>query len=278
MAGGKPAAGESRSLFTREGDGYRPTRWARGPWNPNHLHGGPSAVLLAHLLETQRGDPDFLLTRMTLDMFRPVPLDLLGVEARVVREGRRIRAVDASVTNGGKVVARASGVFLRRVEGRAASVTLPVRPPLPGWRTLPSGDPLGTPTDDPDLFHRSVDMRLTNTPLKGESVAAWALAPFDFVPGVPLSPVERVASVSDFVNAMGMMSRNGRASFINVDLSLYLLREPRSDWICLESVGRGDAAGLATSNVNLHDEQGLIGHVAASCLGNDMTPSGENVP
>lgn len=269
MAGATPATG-IRSLFMRESGGYRPTRWARGPWNPNHLHGGPSAVLLSHTLEAERGDPEMFLSRMTMDVFRPVPYDLLHTEARVVREGRRIKVVDATVSNGGNVVARASGVFLRRSGGDAVHTTLPTAGPAKRWRDLPTGAPLGKPGEDPDLFHRTVDMRLISEPLVGSPVAAWVVAPFEFAPGEPFSSLERVASVSDFINAMGMMSRNGRGSFINVDLTLYLMREARGEWICLESVGRGDHAGLATSNVNLHDEQGLIGHVSAACLGNEM--------
>jgi len=259
-----------KPLFARERDGYRPTLWARGPWDPRYLHGGPSAALLAHALESEGGDPELFLSRMTLDLFRPVPHDLLHTEARTVRSGNRIKVVDATVSCNGTAVARASGVFLRRGAGAEWTSNQPRREPLPSWRSITEWNPLGRDGEPLELFHRAVEMRMLSKPHGGESMTAWVRTPFEFLPGVPLSAFQRVAAVSDFVNAMGMMSRAPRGSFINSDLSLYLFREVEGEWVCMECVGRGDQAGVATSNVNLHDERGLIGSVAACCVENEM--------
>jgi hypothetical protein len=38
----------------------------------------------------------------------------------------------------------------------------------------------------------------------------------------------------------------------------------------MQCVGRGDHAGLATSNTNLYDEQGLFGHSSLSAMTNPI--------
>ena len=47
-------------FFTIEGTHYVPTPTARGPWNPNSLHGRVIAGLLGAEIERRHGDPDFL--------------------------------------------------------------------------------------------------------------------------------------------------------------------------------------------------------------------------
>ena len=45
---------------------------ARGPWSADHCHAGPVAGLIARALE--RAVPEKVLTRMTLDLVRPIPM------------------------------------------------------------------------------------------------------------------------------------------------------------------------------------------------------------
>ena len=257
-----------KALFAHEDGGYRPSRWAQGPWNPRYLHGGPTAALLAHVLEAERRDEALFLARVTVDLFKPVPHELLKSEVRTLRSGNRIQVVDAQLSADGSAVARASGVFLRR-SAASDPVFMPLRE-LPSWRTLPESYALGRPDEPEERFHRAVEARRLEIPFQGRPMIVWVRAPFDFVPGVPLSAIERVAAVADFVNAFGSMSAARGKSFINADLSLYLFRELEGEWVCLESVGRGDRDGIATSNINLHDERGLLGHVACACVANDI--------
>jgi hypothetical protein len=259
-----------KALFVREGDTYdtyRPTQWARGPWDPQSLHGGPTAVLLAHALESLRGDAALFLSRMTVDLFKPVPHAALRTSTKVAREGRRIKVVDAEIHAASGVVARASGVFLRRPGLDAGSATPPAAPP--SWQGVAS-QRLGQPEDSDERFHRCIEARPLERAFSGRLMKTWMRSPFEFLPGTPLSAFQRVASLSDFINHAGQLSRPQRKSFINVDLTLYLHREAQGEWILLESIGRGDRDGIASSSMNLHDEGGLIGHVSAGCIANDM--------
>ena len=62
-----------QSLFVREGETFVPTASAGGPWSPSHLHGGSPTGLLALLMEQATVDTGLRLSRLTVDLLRPVP-------------------------------------------------------------------------------------------------------------------------------------------------------------------------------------------------------------
>ncbi len=71
----------------------------QGPWDPNAQHGGTPAALLTWTVERMPTRVPMRIARITIDMHRPVPLGRLGVDAEVVREGKRLQVVVATVTD-----------------------------------------------------------------------------------------------------------------------------------------------------------------------------------
>ena len=103
-----------------------PTDRARGPWSPNALHGGPVAALVARAAESYPGDEDFQLTRVTLELLRPVPMTPLGVTSRVAKPGRTVQLVDTVVEADGVEVAWARALRIRRAsDDRRVEPTVP---------------------------------------------------------------------------------------------------------------------------------------------------------
>lgn len=258
------------ALFTLEDGRYRPTLWSRGPWSPELLHGGPPAVLLARALEDARDDPDLLISRLTVDLMRPVRLAPLHTSVQRIREGRRIRLVDAFLHDGDTVVARATALMLKR----NPDAPLVPAPPLPArlmsWQALKTRDvqKVGNMTDESDtrLFHRGVDVRFVPRTTPDQPFAAWLRAPYGLLPGQGLTHFEHTVAAADYVSPIGSMANPPNRGFINADFTLTLSRDPTSEWLCFESLGRPDQAGIATSVVNLYDEAGLLGSIACSCL------------
>ena len=257
-------------LFTLEGGRYRPTLLARGPWSPDLLHGGPPALLLARALEDARDDPDLLISRLTVDLMRPVRMAPLHTSVQRIREGRRIRLVDAFLHDGDTVVARATALMLKR---NAAAPAVPA-PPLPArlqsWRELKTRvlEKVGNMTDASDdrLFHRHVDMRILPRATPEHPFAAWLRVPYGLLPGQELTAFEHVVAAADYVSPIGSLANPPKRGFINADFTLNLSREPAGEWLCFESTGRPDHHGIATSAVTLYDETGLLGSVTCSCL------------
>ena len=91
-----------------------PTPYAGGPWNPEHQHGGAVSGLLARSIDRVDAPVEMRLARLTVEMFRGVPLTPLRVVTRIVRGGRRIQSVEANLFDGDKQVARATALRIRR--------------------------------------------------------------------------------------------------------------------------------------------------------------------
>jgi hypothetical protein len=259
-------------LFSREGQFYVPAPTSRGPWSPKFLHGGPPAALLAHALEGERGGPQWRVTRITIDLFRPVPYAPLELRTRLVREGKRIRLVDAWIMAEGIEVARCSGLILLTSPGVfEGAVTLASARAIPPWQEVPLRHFIKKEMEGTEFYHARMQVRRVETD-PGEAAVIWMRTPQDLLPGRSLTPLERVASVSDFASATGQMSRMPRQSFINADISLALHREPEGEWICLEGAGRGDHDGIMTSSTHFHDGRGLFGHGMVTGMANSGTP------
>jgi acyl-CoA thioesterase len=47
--------------------------------------------------------------------------------------------------------------------------------------------------------------------------------------------------------------------FVNPDLTLYLQRPPRGEWVCLDAKTTVDPAGMGLARSTLFDEEGPIG-------------------
>jgi acyl-coenzyme A thioesterase PaaI-like protein len=259
------------SLFVRDGERFVPLDCTGAGWSSAMLHGGPVAALLAHAIEEERSDPALLPARLTVDLLRPVPQAPLALRHNVVRDGKRIKLIDAFVLHGDTVVARASGLLLRRDVEREQSQTLATRPTIPRWQDAPQRHWAKTEQPDPNVFHQAVDVRRITDWHRGEPLLAWVRIPFGFLPDRPLTPFERAATLADFANSMGMMSQQGfPRAYINADLTLSLVRELEGEWTCLEIVARADRDGVQTSLANYHDERGFAGHSVVSCLDNAL--------
>src|SRR4029077_17143104 len=109
-----PRSGPS-AFFVTDGDTFVPQPIARGPWGQT-ISGNYVGGLLGHVLDRDAGDPGFQPARLTVDLFRPAALAPLRIDTSVIRQGRRLKLVDSVVTQEDTVVARASGLFLRRGE------------------------------------------------------------------------------------------------------------------------------------------------------------------
>src|ERR687892_2839601 len=86
-------------LFTPRGPDFVPTEHPRGAWPPRHQHGGAVAALVARAVERTAG-PDFAVTRLTVELMRPVPLEALAVDISVPRPGRRVVGIGVALSAG----------------------------------------------------------------------------------------------------------------------------------------------------------------------------------
>ena len=255
------------ALFVRDGDRWTPTELSRGPWSPDALHGGPVAALLARLDESETRPGPMHPARMTVELLRPVPLAPLRGRTRVLRSGRKVWLSESALFAGETEVARATLLWIRRAP-------LPVPEVHGGGRAEPPPGPEGVaPTPPawrggPVAFHSHATEHRVARGVWGSPGACtdWIRLRVPLVAGEEPSPLVRVAAVADFGNGISAALPFEAWTFINPDLTLYLQRLPRDEWVCLDAVSwpEGDGVGLAESE--LFDAAGRLGRALQGLL------------
>lgn len=266
----------AEAIFTRDGDAFVPTEYAKSPWSPDGLHGGPPAGLLAYAIERFIDDREMQISRLTVDLFRMVPDAPLQTKVEVVRGGRRVVGVNAALLADGAEVVRASALLLRRSEAPVGGGVYPPPPGPEGYQSQPGISrfpyvaPPNAPRERPHLrgFHSSVESRWVSAP-NAQPPTTWVRIPVPFIEGEETTPITRIAALSDFGNAIGNLTGAGKnLSYINADINLNLIREPVGEWLCIEVDHRDESAGVGLVESIWYDERGRFGRVTQSRLAN----------
>jgi acyl-coenzyme A thioesterase PaaI-like protein len=265
----------TEALFTLDGDTVVPTEYARGPWDAGSLHGGPVAALLARSVEHAReGGTDLDVTRLTVELLRPVPLEPLHVHVEIARPGRKVQLVEASLTvaSSGVEVARSRALRIRRAE-----VVLPHDDPAltENLRPEPSPPPpqsarFEDSTWAPELvaFHKDgTEHRfVAGTWAEPGPVTVWIRLRVPVVAGEIPSGVQRAVAAADFANGVARVLPFETHVFINPDLTVNLLRPPQGEWVCLQARTHLGPDGYGLAESALFDVRGRVGRSVQSLL------------
>ena len=103
-----------KSLFVEKKGYYIPTEHAASPWGAVTLHGGASAGLMTSLLEEQFPTETMQLARLTVDLFRPVPMAALEPRIRIIRDGKRIKVLEASLFHDAQEICRSNALIVQK--------------------------------------------------------------------------------------------------------------------------------------------------------------------
>ena len=258
----------SDAIFMRDGDRFVPSELARGPWSPQAQHGGAPGALLARIVERFDGGAAMFVSRLTIELLRPVPIAPLAVRTRFARPGRKVQLVEASLLSGDSEVARCTALRIRRGETPLpAHLRRAAPPPAPagGLASLP---PWAAHTDYRAFHSAGVEHRFVAGSFDRPGPATdWIRLRVPLVEGEETTPLSRVAAAADFGNGVSwVLNRTDGYSFINPDLTIYLHRHPVGEWVCLEAVTEVQPHGVGLAESLLYDEQGPIGRAAQSLL------------
>ena len=80
------------------------------------------------------------------------------------------------------------------------------------------------------------------------------------------SPTVQLAALADFASGTGNAMDYAKFSSINPDLSIHVLREPRSDWLAIRGITLRAADGIGQSAGVVYDLEGEVARVSASLL------------
>jgi hypothetical protein len=262
----------SDAFYEIDGERVVPSELTRGPWDPNAQHAGPPSALLARAIELCEPRDGLRVGRVTVEILAPVPIAPLTMSAGVVRPGRSVEMVEASLAGPDGEVMRARAWRVATADittdweqdepppGPEGATALEFSPEYGGSsapRSRRSGESVGWHTAMEIVFARGKF-------LDPGPATVWMRPRVALVAGEKFTPLQRMMVAADGGNGVSAPLDWSGFIFINTDLTVHLLRPPAGDWICLDSVTQVDGIGM--TDTALWDERGRIGRAAQTLL------------
>jgi hypothetical protein len=269
----------SSAFYVPEGGEFVSSELTRGPWDPGSQHAGPPAALIARELErtawSGAGTPGReaedvtgvvpFIGRITFEVLRPVPIAPLRVETRVVRPGRSVELLEATLLD------RSGEALVRALAWRLAERPTEIPPDLPRPDPVPGPDEAEEkPFFDTGWdvgYHTAMEYRFVAGSFRDLGPATvWMRMRHPLVAGEQPTPLQRVLAAADSGNGVSATLDLASHIFINVDLSVHLHRLPAGEWVCLDAITLPEPNGVGLADTALHDERGPIGRALQTLL------------
>jgi Acyl-CoA thioesterase C-terminal domain/Acyl-CoA thioesterase N-terminal domain len=285
------------AFFLPDGNRFVATELTRGPWDAGTQHAGPPAALLGRAIQRFGARDDVQVVRVTFEILRPVPIASLEITSTLLRGGRSVELVGASLSSDGTEVMRATGVRIRTVDppldGEAAqmppgrghgsdrdaeaapgAVPASAVAPAPAVAAVPAsavavapvpagpehGEPLRFfPTRHQTGYNTAMEWRFVDGAfLEPGPATVWMRMRHPLLPEEAPSPLERVLIAADSGNGVSSVLDWRRWLFINPDLTVYLHRPPVGEWVCLQARTTLEPAGLGLAESIVFDRTGPV--------------------
>ncbi|MEY8837882.1 thioesterase family protein [Cribrihabitans sp. XS_ASV171] len=230
---------------------------ARGPWSSDHCHAGPVTGLCARAAEGAIG-PEKMLTRLTLDVLKPLPLAGLRVKAEVTRNTRTLATtrIEVHALDGTLCMTASSMHLVRKELGDVPTVHVA----SPAWDEAERDASLliGALHDKP-AFGQFVEMAYPQGGSRDPGPKTiWMRTP-QLLQGEEQSPIQSICALADCGNGISWNEPPVRFGFMNTDLTLQIHREPEGEWMASESLSHWHGNGVGMSQSILHDTKGPVG-------------------
>lgn len=248
--------------------GLDPTR---GPWSVDHCHAGPPAGAIARSVEIVAGsnrEGGKLLTRLTLDLIRPIPMAGFRVDVEMRREGRKVATAAAVLSdlNGKPCV---TGTALLVAPAETPGVPTAEVAPLKVADASPGPFPLQKPVHHLNAFGSFVDVLYPagETPDPGPT-KMWMKVK-GLVEGEAPSSFQRLCPLADCGNATARNAEPQAVGFVNPDLTIVAHRQTSADWLLSDGVSHWHENGIGLAEARISDEDGPVATALQSVI---LTP------
>ena len=230
-AAGHASAAESNAYYVPLGEGnYLPTIHTEGAWTSAEQHMAPVSGLLTDAIETCSGRTDLITSRISFDILGLIRREPVTVTAEVIRPGRTIELVRAEMSQtGGRALVRAHG--WRLAVSDTAELAGSELAPMPGPDEAEPWDASGTWGGG---FIASLQMRVLPGWRPGRG-RAWLRTDHPLVQDRPVGATARFLGLVDTANGVAVRAQPGELIFPNTDLTVHLIRQPRGEWLGLDT-------------------------------------------
>ena len=257
---------EAAYLPTEDPNTYTSTPLANAGWYEEGQHGGALTALITGHIERMPTLTAMEIARITVEIFRVVPLVPLTIDTEIVREGKRIQKIRAKVTDPSGALLSTASVQRLRVADRP----LPPEAATPDL-SLPSPEDCprldlskwGHGDGDKIMFHRgAIEIReIYGGFFDTGPGAIWMRLAKPIVAGSPATPAQRAVVVADFCNGVSR-SLGDDWVFMNSDLTVHISRYPEGEWVALDAESNYSGRGRGVAAGSLWDEKAWVGRSA----------------
>ncbi|MCW2787175.1 MAG: hypothetical protein JWP74_3692 [Marmoricola sp.] len=255
------------ALFRAEGDVLVPQDISRSLWRSDQMHGVATSGALARELERAvqaAGRDDLRPARYTVDLFKAPSMGPCTMASTVVREGSRLVLLDATLSQEGVVVARASGLFLKETENPDGVVWSPSDGPVPPPLEIAA---VSEEPRVPIFYSAEVGWSQNFAEHQnGSRKQTWQTA-LAIVVGEKPTPFQGLAGAADSTSMVLNWGSAG-VQYINTDITLAISRVPVSQEIGLSAVSWYSHDGIATGTAIVFDRRGPIGTSTVTSISN----------
>lgn len=260
------------AIFHRDGELFVPTDLARGPWHENSQHGSAMSGLLARAISRADSAQPMQTTRITIDLLRAAPFAPVETQVEVRHQSKSMQLVEATLSSGGDVYARAHAVRTRSVD-RTLPDDLNEQAAVP---TLDQSARVPLPSGKVPALHDALHL----APVEGFSRAAmWVRMLKPLVAEENDDPLVRVLVAVDWVYACLTMQQWVRDPqrlqarpfvAINTDNHAALARPLVGEWVCLDASALYGPHGAGVAQARLFDQQGSLGFATQGLLQREL--------
>jgi len=239
------------------GGRFASTAHTAGPWDARSQHAGPPAALLGRALERTDPREGTLLARVTYEILGPVPVAEVEIESRVLRPGRTVELLEAELRAGGRTAMTARGW----------RVPLTTAPAAGGGAPPVARPDERTPPPHHFGYGHAVECRFARGGWHDPGPATvWTRLAVAIVAGEAPTPLQRVLAVADSGNGVSAVLSWEEWLFINLELTVHVLRPPEGEWVVLDAATTIAAEGAAVARSVLSDARGPVAYGAQSLL------------
>ncbi|NKX56415.1 thioesterase family protein [Arthrobacter mobilis] len=240
-----------------DGGRFRSTLHSQGAWNDHEQHMAPASGLLVHEILRNHPRPEMAISQLTFEILGVIPGGEFEVRTEVVRPGRTIELVEATlVANGGRPAIRA--LVWRLLTGDTAAVA-----GTTSGRLRPPAEctPHAITAAWPGGYIGSIECRSAYDGGPGRG-SVWVHTPLAIVDGEDSEPVARFVGLVDTANGVAVRRSPREYMFPNVELTIHLFRQPAGAWTGLDTTVHFGEHGVGLTESGLYDEHGFLGRAA----------------
>ena len=236
-------------------------------WDEASQSGGAVLALLGHVLEDVPTLVPMSMTRLTVDIVRPVPVgEPLHVTTEILREGKKIQLVDLTMTAGETVTTRARALRIRDRDVTDLPGMLVSSSDRNPAATLPQPEELPELELRPGMADSSASAPRSGGPPERSTGPRRVVPPAGAGRGRRAGPGHLLAALPlDVTNLIGVGLDPTRATSINPDVTGHLSRAPVGEWVALTGnthYDHGVAHGVSMAVMS--DVDGVFGVTSTS--------------